>query len=214
MVPLKFEYGDGTKRQKLLMVLAAQKIANPKYSIIDVGASDNPWSSPVIDATLDLRPNEVCSGNIRPFLGDINIPSGWLEVMAHVELYGKFDYAICTHTLEDVINPEVSLKMLPQIAKAGFIATPSLDREMTRNLEGPWKGYIHHRWIFKENGDTLLLIPKIPYVEFLKDHSGEDGDKAEIRIYWEGKIKYKLLNDGYLGPNVQRVKEMYEEVLR
>jgi hypothetical protein len=39
----------------------------------------------------------------------------WAGLLAHVARYGLFDFAICSHTLEDLAFPQVALRMLGQV---------------------------------------------------------------------------------------------------
>ena len=49
----------------------------------------------------------------------------WEKVEEHVDQYGKFDFCLCSHTLEDIINPFYACKMIEKTCKSGFIAIPS-----------------------------------------------------------------------------------------
>lgn len=203
-----FSYGAIGDNAAELSSLEKKKAANYDFSVLDVGASDKPWSNP--DATLDLHDSNI--GAVH-FSGDINDRETWVKVLQYVGAFGKFSYSVCTHTLEDVSYPSLALEMLPRVSEAGYITMPSAGREMTRNIEGPWRGYIHHRWIYCVQDGGLVLVPKVPFIEYLPEPNYCLPRETELRIHWEKELPYKVLNDDYLGPNVGYVREMYEKIL-
>lgn len=208
---MRHYYGRLHDNDGILGVLSRNKSADPSFTVIDVGASANPWTASVLDATFDNHPNASAK---RHFHGDANGTEDWKQVLEYVEEYGRFSYAVCTHTLEDLAYPMVALDMLPRIAEAGYVAVPSHYRELTRGVEGPWRGYIHHRWMFFAADDTLGLAPKIPYLEYSgSNFPARPDDMTELRIEWQGHLKYSVLNNGYLGPNIEHVRKMYDDIV-
>jgi hypothetical protein len=187
------------------------KAGNPAFTLVDIGASDNPWTASLVTAIVDLKPSNV---GVVQFTGNINEVDIWNKLLDHVYTRGKFSFSVCSHTLEDIAYPALALRVLPLISEAGLISTPSHMRELTRNLEGPWRGYIHHRWMYRERNRKLLAIPKVSFIEYTDLPSRSDPDKAELQMWWEGSLDFEVLNNDYLGPNVQVVKNMYEENLR
>ena len=75
--------------------------------------------------------------------------------------------AVASHIVEDVMNPEILLQMLPPIAQRGFVSMPSKFTELKRGGEGfgPHRGHIHHRWIGTIQAGRLLLLPKLSFLE-------------------------------------------------
>ena len=61
-------------RAEVLAFMRAQKAACRDFSVLDVGASLNPWTAEVVDATFDLNP---CSAAPVHFCGSINHPESW-----------------------------------------------------------------------------------------------------------------------------------------
>ena len=55
-------------------------------------------------------------------------------------LDGFFDFAICSHTLEDVCDPVWVCEELARVAKAGYIEVPSRLEEQAWSFQGPWVG--------------------------------------------------------------------------
>lgn len=67
-----------------------------------------------------------------------------------------FDYAVCSHLLEDVRDPVWVCQEMMRIAKAGYVETPSRIVEQSLGVEHPrMAGYYHHRWLVEADGNTL-----------------------------------------------------------
>ena len=142
---------------------------------------------------------ERCCRNGEPqakllrFTLDVNKESSWEPLLQHVEKAGKFEYAVASHIVEDVMNPEILLQMLPRIALRGFVAMPSKFTELKRNVEGfgPHRGHIHHRWIATIQNSRLLLLPKLAFLETLSQSSVEavgnalTADSIDMSFEWD-----------------------------
>lgn len=106
------------------------KESKPNLSVIDVGGGINSWckhTTHVVDIFVDPGSKEefVQTHPDRIFFDfDITQRDNWKEVLDYVAENGKFDYAICTHTLEDISNPSLVCDMLQKIAKEALF--PSL----------------------------------------------------------------------------------------
>jgi len=59
----------------------------------------------------------------------------------------EFDFAVCSHTLEDVRDPVYVAAELQRVAAAGYIEVPAVREELTYGIQGPWVGWGHHRWL-------------------------------------------------------------------
>jgi hypothetical protein len=134
---------------------------------------------------------------------------------------GKFDFCICTHTLEDIANPSTAVRMIDRISKAGFVSTPSKYDEFIRSKDkfnSNYRGYIHHRWIFSIYNGAWTAYPKQNFLDFESSFDKlTDNGKAlmygELSFMWTGKIELKIVNDDYLGPNSDAVISYYQEQL-
>jgi len=84
--------------------------------LIDVGGSCS-FADGYLDAVVDFRPPRVPVKNL--FEGNMDYPDVWQKVLKHVEKNGKWDYCICTHTLEDINNPVYVSSIIEKIAKKG-----------------------------------------------------------------------------------------------
>ena len=197
----------------LLDWLKDRKARCPDFTVIDVGAAANPWSAAVLSATFDI--NDCALAPIQ-FTGDLNDARSWTSVLRHVSRHGRFSYAICSHTLQDLAYPAMTLEMLPLIAEAGYIAVPSRYLESVKP-EGPYRGFIHHRWVLDGVDGQLVLAPKIGLVEHLA-LEGEGGwsgapDRFEFQLTWRGAIDFQPLNGDYLGPTRDHVIGYYTQFL-
>ena len=73
----------------------------------------------------------------------------------------QFDYAICSHVLEDVRDPVWVCSEISRIAKAGYIETPSRVVEQSLGVEHPcYAGYYHHRWLVSSEQGQLQFRHK------------------------------------------------------
>ncbi|MBV9522859.1 MAG: methyltransferase domain-containing protein [Alphaproteobacteria bacterium] len=81
-----------------------------------------------------------------------------------------FEFSFCSHTLEDVRDPIAVCGELIRVAKAGYIETPSRQREIfskarffaVRMAAGrlPPVGFDHHRWFVEIEGAQINFTPK------------------------------------------------------
>jgi hypothetical protein len=104
----------------------------------------------------------------------------------------QFDFAICSHTLEDVRDPVWVCAELARVAKAGYLEVPSRLEEQSFGVQGPWVGWSHHRWLIDVEGDAIRFAHKSQ----LLDHRAADrfptGFHATLRpedrvttLWWE-----------------------------
>ena len=190
-----------------------KKKENGKFTVVDVGGSAAGWSSPVIDCLIDFN-DPIIGLPFIHFKCDITHPDSWTEILDYVKENGKFDFCICTHTLEDIMNPVYVSEQICKIANEGYIAVPSKHRELSRFEIGNngYRGYIHHRWIFNIENDTFVGYPKLNYLDAninfdaIADFSE---NKYDLSFYWKNDINIKYMNDNYLGPNVGAVIDYY-----
>lgn len=180
--------------------------------VIDIGGA-NSFAHGFLDAVVDIR--EPQADATYKFIGNIDEPEIWDRIKRHVAKYGKWDYAICTHTLEDINNPVYAARMIEQIANAGIIVEPSKYRELSR-FSGSFRGYIHHRWIFDIREGKIVALPKINYIE---DPCFDCAMQAEeLIIEWKDRIDMIALNNGMpYGTDTlsgeEHIKQLYKQLL-
>ena len=229
-------------RSSLINYINKNKIYE-KFTVIDVGGTMGGWSEPYIDALVDFNEQkekkmekleEYNTENTKKqplfFKCDITNPNSWTPILEYVEENGKFDFCICTHTLEDIMNPGFVCEQICKIAKEGYIAFPSKYRELCRNVDNQmhnYRGYIHHRWIFtikkeeiqdKEQHQKLKLVafPKINYLDSQPKFdkiANPDNECCDLNFFWKENIEFEYLNNNFLGPNVASVLQYYDKLL-
>jgi len=210
---MEISYGtiDHSKQYIRGLITSARSI-NPDYRVIDIGGvAGQRWSNDLCDLVVDIN---APTNDPKALAVDICNPRDWLKLFDLVKRDGLFDYAICTHTLEDVYDPILALEFLPKIARAGIITTPSLSTELSRPENPNWLGYIHHRWLFDQEQGTLLLAPKLSFLEtFVKNTVEFDLETFEICYEWTKELPFKQFMDNYLGPNAKTVVEEYQQLI-
>lgn len=191
-----------------------QKKKEGPFMVLDVGGTIGGWSTPYIDALLDFQAPKEILPHIRYFQGDITHPGTWKQVHDYVEKHGLFDFSICTHTLEDIMNPGYVCEQLSKVSKEGYIAVPSKYVELSR-IAGPYRGYIHHRWIFVVRNHQFIGYPKLNFIEYL--HVDEIiKDKAyydDLSFFWKNKIEVTYINNNYMGPRDIEVIQYFYTLL-
>jgi hypothetical protein len=165
--------------------------------VLDVGGAGRPFAR--ADWVLDLIPYEA-RGQL-----------GWQGDRAH-ERFGpstwvmrdicerspwpfadrQFDFAVCSHTLEDVRDPVWVASELQRVARAGYIEVPALKEELTYGIQGPWVGWGHHHWLVIVEGGGIEFIFKHHVVNRPGSHrpaGSADSLAPEQRVqtlWWDG----------------------------
>jgi hypothetical protein len=141
--------------------------------VVDVGGGAAPF--PRADFVIDAMPYEKLGtgsdGNIHQKLGieprysrDRWIQTDLCDRQPWPIADKAFDFAICSHLLEDIRDPIWVCSELRRIAKAGYIESPSRVVEQSKGIENPrHAGYYHHRWLIKQTEKGLEFRHK-PHV--------------------------------------------------
>lgn len=110
-----------------------------------------------------------------------------------------FDFAVCSHTLEDVRGPLSVCSELVRVARAGYIESPSRAAESSRGWESPRiAGLSHHRWLIEVEGTHARFTPKYHSVHadfrfafprsYLKKLAPAD---RVTFLFWEGEFTFE-----------------------
>lgn len=164
--------------------------------VLDVGAGLRPLAR--ADWVLDLLPHErrataegerftretwverdACSHEPWPFSDD------------------QFDFAVCSHTLEDVRDPVWVCAELVRVARAGYIEVPSRLQEQSWGVIGPWVGWSHHRWLV-DVGDGRIDFVHKPHalhgreaLHFAPGFAESLSQEERVQwLWWEGSFEF------------------------
>ena len=147
--------------------------------LLDVGGATNRIAR--ADVVLDVLPGadvqrDVCDREPWPFSDD------------------EFDFAVCSHTLEDVRDPIWVCAELQRVARAGYIEVPSRLEEQSWGVHGEWVGWSHHRWLVDVGDDGVVFGHKSHAVHREGNHFPR-GFHATLTperrvqwLWWEGSF--------------------------
>jgi hypothetical protein len=195
---------------------------NKFKTVVDIGFSACSWSAEFTTHYVDAKKSE--NAHQYGFIGNISTYAVWENLLEFVKKNGKFNFSICTHTLEDISCPQMVCELLPRISKEGYIAVPSKYRELTRhegytphngyiNNCGGYMGWVHHRWVFNKEGNEFVGYPKLPLMEHIDFSSFGQKTEKDLRFFWKDDFKLKVINDDWLGPTDEYVRELYRTSL-
>ena len=182
-------------------------ILKPQDLVLDVGG----WACPFNRANyvLDMEPFET-RGFYRTFGGkafqgpatESFSKASWFtrDICAREPwpFHDKqFDFAICSHTLEDIRDPIGVCQELMRVSKRGYIEVPSVDSELSRGREKPrMPGLSHHRWLVTQNENKLDFVQKYQFMHhhwrFSFPRSYGDSlneDKRVLTFFWEDRFE-------------------------
>jgi hypothetical protein len=108
---------------------------------------------------------------------------------------GRFDFAVCSHTLEDVRDPIWVCEELSRVARAGYVEVPSRLEEQSLGVHGPWVGWSHHRWLCEVHDGALELVMK-PHLLHAREsdhfpagfHATLSDEERVEQLWWEGEL--------------------------
>ena len=107
----------------------------------------------------------------------------------------QFDFAVCSHTLEDVRDPIWVASELGRVARAGYIEVPALQEELTYGIQGPWVGWGHHRWLVFAGDDKIEFLFKHHVINRVGSHSPAGSaerltpEEKVQTLWWEGRLE-------------------------
>jgi hypothetical protein len=174
----------------------------PEDAVLDVGGWGRPFTR--ADWVLDLMPYES-----RGLYGrDGELPERFsADTWVQRDICDRepwpfedhqFDFAICSHTLEDVRDPIWVCSELVRVARAGYVEVPSRLEEQSYGFQGPWVGWGHHRWLIDKDGDRLDFVFKHAVLH------GRDSDhfpagfqealapeQRVLSLFWEESFQFR-----------------------
>jgi hypothetical protein len=109
----------------------------------------------------------------------------------------QLDFAVCSHTLEDVRDPIFVCSELNRVAMAGYIEVPSRLEEQSFGFQGPWVGWSHHRWLIDVAGNRMVFVHKSAVVERDDAHfpasfrnALDAADRVSV-LWWQDSFDYE-----------------------
>jgi hypothetical protein len=188
-------------------------ISENNYKTIDIGASAQFWSYPECKFVADIV--EIKEEGVKFFNFNIQNKDTWGELLSYVEEHGKFDFSICSHTLEDVLTPVDLLNLLPKISKRGYIAVPSKFDEFSFLWDNKYRGNAHHKQIIDVKDDMICIYPKYPFIE-VYDESDEilkNSLGKELVVFWDIDIPYKFFSQNNIfHSDGELISEFYKQI--
>jgi hypothetical protein len=189
-------------------------ILNNNYSSIDIGPSANFWSYPECKAAIDSRP--IYKDDCLFFNINLESKKDRDSVLDYVESHGKFDFSICSHTLEDIFNPLEIISFLEKISMRGYIAVPSKYDEFKKLFNNKYRGNAHHKQFFDIINNELIVYPKFNWIETdsRSDLISNKNIGRELSFFWEDAIPVKIFGNGqsFISDD-QLISAFYKELL-
>jgi Methionine biosynthesis protein MetW len=167
--------------------------------VLDVGG----WASPMAraDWVIDLMPYET-----RGLYGPVDAASERFSAETWIvrDICDRepwpfsdrqFDFAVCSHTLEDVRDPIWVCAELNRVARAGYVETPSRLEEQSQGVAGPFVGWSHHHWLVDETGQGLRFVLKPHMIHARPEFTVSSEEAAQLTAdervlihFWDGEL--------------------------
>jgi len=140
-----------------------------------------------------------------------------------------FDFCFCSHLLEDIRDPINACKEIIRVSKAGYIETPSREREIfskarffkLKSFLGrmPQIGFYHHRWFVELIDNELTFTAKdgrifsddkrfIRRSELGRKMSDEE---SALSFFWKDDFKY---TEKFLSEDMNELEEYKIQALK
>lgn len=211
---LKLSYGSVLETRSRVLTLLTNIRKTRSIKVLDIGGTTFGWSGPVVDTIVDFNANKS-EGFALSY--DICEENSWDQLRSYVDTNGRFDYVICTHTLEDLYNPFLTLKNISKIAKSGILTMPSIWTELSHVESTSFLGYSHHRWIFDWDDDEncMLVAPKLECLRTLLPGGVNYLDQGLNEVIYEfsGAFSFRPFMNNYLGPSTSDILENYRRLI-
>jgi hypothetical protein len=163
--------------------------------VLDVGG----WAIPLAraDWVIDLMPFATrgpCDGAER-FSAETWVQADICAREPWPFADNQFDFAICSHTLEDVRDPIWVCSELSRVARAGYVETPSRPQEQSVGVAGPFIGWSHHHWLVDAVDGGLEFVFKPHALHFLTEAQLTHAEAATMApeervmaLFWAGEL--------------------------
>ncbi len=109
------------------------------------------------------------------------------------------DFAICSHTLEDLRDPLWVCSELVRVARAGYVEVPSRAAEQSRGWERPGiAGLSHHRWLIEIEPGRVRFLMKYHLLHadwrysFPRSFLASMPESRRVQwLFWEDSFEYE-----------------------
>lgn len=160
--------------------------------VIDIGSGDKPfWRANVFFDNLSLDNLQRSTyGNTISTIG--NFVNGDITKTKFKDK--AFDFSYCSHVLEHVERPDLAIKEIVRISKAGYIEIPNGIIDLINPFYSHlWFVFLHkNKLFFYRKSDKLhnvLSKNSVDYISLLNKIN-----KPFIHLYWKNKINYEIIN--------------------
>jgi hypothetical protein len=187
-------------RERLLATLADEAV------VLDVGGWADPFER--ADWVIDLMPYQTRGlyerqgwVSERPRVPERFTAERWIQrdicdPQPFPFADDSIDFAICSHTLEDLRDPVFVCRELSRIAKAGYVEVPSRLEEQSWGVAGQFVGWSHHRWLIDIVDGRLEMVSKPHSIHSRPDQyfSAEfwrqlSEDERVQSLWWRGEVR-------------------------
>jgi hypothetical protein len=188
--------------------------------VLDIGGWMKPF--PRADYVMDIMPYEsrgllgsVHDGRER-FTRETWIVRDFCDRQPYPFPDKFFDFAICSHVLEDIRDPVYVCSELTRVARAGYIETPSRVVEQMMGIESDdYPGYCHHRWLIEAEGNRLTFTMKNARIAAnwklhlpLRAKKRLRTEDTITSLFWNGSFDFSeqiLIHVGEIDADLERV---------
>ena len=167
-----------------------------KDLVLDIGSGGHPY--PRADILVDRISGAEHRNNYSLITDRITILSDARKLPFKDK---SIDFSIASHILEHISNPEVFLKELIRVSKRGYIEVPSalFERLFPYNIHCLEIDKIDDELIIHKKSKPIIddFMNSFSYLEkngTLGKIMHENPASFHVRLFWEDKIKYKIIN--------------------
>jgi hypothetical protein len=177
---------------------------------LDIGG----WYKPIRSAThvLDINPfdTRLQHAAYDPELPERHSRETWLQLdicdhrpWPYPDKF--FDFAVCSHVLEDIRDPIWVVSEMARVSKAGYVETPSAVGELltaatfTEYLFGRRNtvGSSHHRWLVEMDPSRQEILFRMKPYDLGRRHQSvphtrlhtPDPKSLTVAMFWQGELK-------------------------
>lgn len=178
------------------------RTVGPHDVVLDVGGWGRPFAR--ADWVLDLMPHATRGlygrdgEGAERFTAETWIRRDICEREPWPFADGSVDFAVCSHTLEDVRDPVWVCAELTRVARAGYVEVPSRLEEQSYGVQGPWTGWGHHHWLVDVTPAAIEFVFKHHVLNGRRSdrfpasfHAGLSPERRVQTLWWTDRFDYR-----------------------